>query len=135
MKLFINKYHNQVVLYEFREETWKDYSGRERKHEVRKDLAILRTDHELREKVVLKFISRARIAGLGFSAGLGFRDSLEFEMETTEDELKKLAEVLQVSVTHTEVQDVLREYAEGRMTFEEIYDNLLPYVVAKKLKP
>ncbi len=85
------------------------------------------TIHEMREKMILKFLENAKIVDLGRK----HRGDIEIEVENG-DKLKKLEEMCLVT-QYKEVVDVLRDYSEGRMALDDAHLQLLPYVVAKKL--
>lgn len=90
---------------------------------------------DLRKKVILKFLEKAKIVNLGEKyrrISRSSRGSIEVEIENG-DQLEKLKVVTRVSLIYPETRGILWDYSEGRMTLDDAHVQLLPYAVAKKL--
>jgi len=128
VRVFIGKSYNSIEIYTIEVTEITDYLDKIQTRKSANYLANLRIDHEIRENSVLKFIENSRIVGFGKGRDADF----EIEIENGE-KLEKLEHMLQVSLIYTEVKNVLKSYSEGKMTLDDTYVQLLPYVVAKSL--
>ncbi|MBA7629271.1 hypothetical protein ES703_36769 [subsurface metagenome] len=87
---------------------------------------ILRTDHELREKVVSRFLRiEFKIVGLGTWRSLTF--------DVDEKKLKKLESLLRVDIRTKAIKETLRRYGNWEASLDETYDQYLPLLIARKL--
>ncbi len=128
MRVFINGGYRHLQIYTVETFEKTGYGGITQTYKSNNYIANLRVDHDLRENTVLKYLENSRITSLG----KGRDGNFEIEIDN-EENLKKIEHMLKVSLIHTDVKTVLKNYCAGEMTLDDAYTQLLPYVVAQKL--
>jgi hypothetical protein len=88
-------------------------------------VAKLRTDHELRKRAALRWLS-SNIRINDFAWG-------RFSFEVDRREAETLEAVLNCSMAEPTVRDALTRYVEGEISLDECHDLCAPYIIATRL--
>ena len=88
-------------------------------------VAKLRTDHELRRRAALRWLS-SKVRINNFAWG-------RFSFEVDRREAEVLETVLNCSMAEPTVKDALTRYVEGGISLAECRDLCAPYIIATKL--
>lgn len=86
----------------------------------------LRSDHELRQKAISRFLKEELTILAGASYG-------KLKVDISKEKGEILDEILQLYMNKEDIKKTMLDYIEKTISLEQLHTKLLPYIIAVKL--